>query len=171
MPPVRWRFALDAGAGPAHETLMIRTALLALFLSLNLLAPAGAQPAKPTTTSPSTASPAAAPHAGAPAEGAVPPYEADLLRLSEILGALHYIRPLCGANEGTRWRDEMQGLLEAEAPSEIRRGQIIAAFNRGYESYAQVYRTCTASADLASQRYLETGAKLSRDIAARYGSN
>lgn len=136
---------------------MIRTALLALLLSLTLLTPAGAQPA----TAPNSA----------PAEGGVPPYEADMLKLSEILGALHYIRPLCGAAEGTRWRDEMQGLLEAEAPSDARRGQIIAAFNRGYQSYAEVYRTCTASADLASQRYLETGAKLSRDIAARYGSN
>ncbi|HEY9215264.1 MAG TPA: TIGR02301 family protein [Ancylobacter sp.] len=137
---------------------MTRTTLLALFLSLMLLAPAGAQPA---ATAPGNA----------PAEGGVPPYEADMLKLSEILGALHYIRPLCGAAEGTRWRDEMQGLLEAEAPSDARRGQIIAAFNRGYQSYAEVYRTCTASADLASQRYLETGAKLSRDIAARYGSN
>ena len=140
---------------------MIRTALLALLLSFTLLAPAGAQPGTPATPAPSTS----------PSEGALPPYEAEMLRLAEILGALHYIRPLCGAAEGTRWRDEMQGLLEAEAPSDARRGQIIAAFNRGYESYAQVYRTCTASADLASQRYLETGAKLSRDIAARYGSN
>lgn len=104
-------------------------------------------------------------------EGAAPPYEADLTRLSEILGALHYIRPLCGAAEGTRWRDEMSALIEAEQPSETRRGQLIAAFNRGYDSYAQVYRSCTPSAELASQRYLETGAKLSRDIAARYGSN
>jgi len=104
-------------------------------------------------------------------EGAAPPYEADLLRLSEILGALHYIRPLCGAAEATRWRDEMSSLLEAEQPSEARRGQLVAAFNRGYQSYEQVYRTCTPSAELASKRYLETGAKLSRDIAARYGSN
>lgn len=104
-------------------------------------------------------------------EGAPPPYEADLMRLSEILGALHYIRPLCGAAEATRWRDEMGALLEAESPSDARRGRLVAAFNRGYESYAQVYRSCTPSAELASQRYLETGAKLSRDIAARYGSN
>ncbi|MCS0494926.1 TIGR02301 family protein [Ancylobacter mangrovi] len=114
--------------------------------------------------------------AGAPAraqttEGAPPPYEGDLLRLSEILGALHYIRPLCGAVEPTRWRDEMAGILNSEHPSDGRRSQLIAAFNRGYESYKQVYRSCTPSAELASQRYLEAGAKLSRDIAARYGSN
>lgn len=104
-------------------------------------------------------------------EGGTPPYEGELLRLAEILGALHYIRPLCGAAEETRWRDEMAGLLQTEAPSEARRGQLIGAFNLGYESYKQVYRTCTPSAELASQRYLEAGAKLSRDIAARYGSN
>lgn len=103
--------------------------------------------------------------------GGVPPYEGDLMRLSEILGALHYIRPLCGAAEGTRWREEMQQLIDAEAPSESRREQLIGAFNRGYESYKQVYHACTPSAELASQRYLEAGAKLSRDIAARYGSN
>lgn len=94
-----------------------------------------------------------------------------MLRLSEILGALHYIRPLCGAGEPTRWRDEMQALLNTEAPSPERRGQLVAAFNTGYESYRQVYRSCTASAELASQRYLETGARLARDIATRYGSN
>lgn len=121
----------------------------ALFLSLAFIAPAGAQ-----TT-----------------EGGAPPYEADMLRLAEMLGALHYIRPLCGAPEATRWRDEMQSLLNAEQPSDARRGQLSAAFNRGYESYRQVYRTCTPSAELASQRYLDAGAKLSRDIAARYGSN
>jgi len=103
--------------------------------------------------------------------GAAPPYEGDLMRLSEILGALHYIRPLCGVSEPTRWRDEMNGLLVAEQPSDSRRGQLIAAFNHGYESYRQVYRSCTPSAELASRRYLEAGAKLSRDIAARYGSN
>ena len=42
-----------------------------------------------------------------------PPYEQDLMRLSEILGALHYLRPLCGAPDGTLWRDEMQALIEA----------------------------------------------------------
>ncbi|MCK0207007.1 TIGR02301 family protein [Starkeya koreensis] len=113
----------------------------------------------------------APPAAAQSTQGGAPPYEGDLLRLSEILGALHYLRPLCGAGEATRWRDEMQGLVDLEAPSGDRRGQLISAFNNGYDSYKQVYRSCTPSAELASQRYLETGAKLSRDIAARYGSN
>lgn len=111
------------------------------------------------------------PAAAQATQGGAPPYEGDLLHLAEILGALHYLRPLCGAAETTRWRDEMQGLVDVEAPSGDRRGQLMGAFNNGYDSYRQVYRSCTPSAELASQRYLETGAKLSRDIAIRYGSN
>lgn len=111
------------------------------------------------------------PAAAQATQGGAPPYEADLMHLAEILGALHYLRPLCGAAETTRWRDEMQALLDIEAPAGERRGQLTGAFNNGYESYSQVYRSCTPSAELASQRYMEAGAKLARDVATRYGSN
>src|SRR5262245_65745282 len=68
----------------------------------------------------------------APATAAevVAPFDAGLARLSEILGSLHYLRGLCGANEGAKWRAEMQALLDAEAPSGQRRAQFIAHFNR-----------------------------------------
>ena len=46
-----------------------------------------------------------------------PPYEGEFSRLAEILGALHYLGPLCGEKEKERWRGEMQGLLEAEQPT------------------------------------------------------
>jgi uncharacterized protein (TIGR02301 family) len=100
----------------------------------------------------------------------VPPFENDLERLSEILGALHYLRTICGANEGHKWRNEMQALVDAEAPSGDRRARMIANFNRGYRSYQQTYRTCTPAADLAIRRYLEEGAKISRDVTARYSN-
>ena len=34
-------------------------------------------------------------------------FTTDLTRLAEILGALHYLRDLCGAREGQTWRNEM----------------------------------------------------------------
>ncbi|OYX13597.1 MAG: TIGR02301 family protein [Rhizobiales bacterium 32-66-8] len=106
------------------------------------------------------------------ADGSTPPYEADLLKLSELLGALHYLRPLCGISaEGATWRGEMQAFLDAEQPSEVRKAKIIAAFNQGYTSYAQVYRTCTPAAALAVQRQLEEGARLSHEIVVRFGGN
>jgi uncharacterized protein (TIGR02301 family) len=99
-----------------------------------------------------------------------PPYEGDFSRLAEILGALHYLGPLCGEKEKERWRGEMQGLLESEQPSANRRDRLVGSFNHGYQSYEQTYRNCTPAADLVIRRFLDEGAKLSRDIATRYGN-
>jgi uncharacterized protein (TIGR02301 family) len=105
-----------------------------------------------------------------PAAGGRPAYEADLQRLSEILGALHYLRDLCGAREGMAWRNEMQALVDAEAPSGERRERLIASFNRGYRGFQQTYRTCTPAADIAIRRFLDEGARIARDITARYAN-
>ncbi len=104
------------------------------------------------------------------AEGGAAPYDRDLRRLAEILGALHYLRGLCGANEGGKWRNEMQALLDAETPSGERRDRLTASFNRGYRGFQQTYRTCTPAADLVIRRYLEEGSKISREITARYAN-
>jgi len=97
-------------------------------------------------------------------------FDGDLQRLAEIMGALHYLRAVCGANEGQKWRDEMQSLIDAEAPSGERRRKIVASFNRGYQGFQQTYRTCTPAADLAIRRYLDEGAKIAREITARYAN-
>jgi uncharacterized protein (TIGR02301 family) len=99
---------------------------------------------------------------------AAAPFDAGLTRLSEILGSLHYLRSVCGANEGNKWRGEMQALLDAEAPSGQRRSQFIAHFNKGYRAFQQSYHTCTPAADLVIRRYLEEGSKIAREITARY---
>jgi uncharacterized protein (TIGR02301 family) len=104
------------------------------------------------------------------AQSARAPYEGDLQRLAEIMGALHYLRPLCGANESQTWRNEMQALVEAESPAGERRDRLVASFNRGYRAFQQTYRTCTPAADLAIRRYLDEGAKIARDITARYAN-
>jgi len=98
------------------------------------------------------------------------PYDHDLRRLAEILGALHFLRAICGANEGQKWRNEAQALIDAEAPAGERHDQMIASFNRGYRAFQQSYRTCTPAADLAVRRYLDEGAKIARDITARYAN-
>jgi uncharacterized protein (TIGR02301 family) len=105
-----------------------------------------------------------------PSAGGRAPYESDLQRLSEIMGALHYLRDICGAREGQVWRNEMQALVDAEAPSGERRERLIASFNRGFRGFQQTYRTCTPAADYAIRRYLEEGSKIARDITARYAN-
>jgi uncharacterized protein (TIGR02301 family) len=101
-------------------------------------------------------------------QGGPAPFEPDLMRLSEILGALQYLRGLCGANEGQKWREQMQALLEAEAQTADRRNRMVTNFNRGYRSFQQTYRTCTPAANVAVRRYLDEGSKISREITARY---
>jgi predicted secreted protein len=79
-------------------------------------------------------------------------FEADLQRLSEILGALHHL----------------QALIDSEAQAPGRRAKMTASFNRGYRGFQQTYRTCTPAADIAIRRYLDEGAKIAREITARY---
>ncbi|NEW99514.1 TIGR02301 family protein [Rhodopseudomonas sp. BR0G17] len=108
--------------------------------------------------------------AAARAEDGAAPFDAELQRLAEILGTLHYLRGICGGTDGAKWRTEMQALIDAETPSGERRTRLIAAFNRGYNGFQQTYRTCTPAATVAIRRYLEEGSKLSRDLTARYAN-
>ncbi|MGA8316352.1 MAG: TIGR02301 family protein [Bradyrhizobium sp.] len=98
------------------------------------------------------------------------PFDSELQRFAEILGTLHYLRGICGSNEGGKWRNEMQALLDAETPSGDRRTRMIAGFNRGYNGFQQTYRTCTPAATLAIRRYIDEGLKISRDLTARYAN-
>lgn len=98
------------------------------------------------------------------------PYDPDLQRLSEILGALHFLRDICGANDGAKWRGEAQALIDAEAPSGKRHDEMVQSFNRGYLGFQQSYRTCTPAAKVVIRRYLDEGAKIARDITARYAN-
>jgi uncharacterized protein (TIGR02301 family) len=122
-----------------------------------------------------SASPLAAQGPRAPAPVAAPPslqapYEPQLLRLAEIMGALHYLRTLCQGPENSAWRREMQALLDAEATGGERRERLVQSFNRGYGGFEQAHRGCTPAARLATQRYVTEARKLVADIAGRYGN-
>ena len=97
-----------------------------------------------------------------------PPYEKELLRLAEILGAIHYLRGLCGAEEGDLWRDKMEELMQAEAPNPAWRARLVESFNSGYRGFDRTYRQCTPSATQAIDLYLAEGRDLTGVIKARY---
>lgn len=101
-------------------------------------------------------------------EAADPIYAADLERLAEILGALHYLTGLC-EDDPSPWRDQMAILIEVEQPSDSRRGRLIDRFNLGYSAFATIHRRCTDAASAALVRYREEGAALAADLATRYG--
>ena len=88
------------------------------------------------------------------------PYDERLFRLSEILGAIHYLRELCGAEEGQQWRDRMSELLQSEGTSALRKARLTRSFNKGYQSYSRTYNTCSPSAQSAINRFITEGATI-----------
>jgi uncharacterized protein (TIGR02301 family) len=93
------------------------------------------------------------------------PYDNKLMRLAEILGAVHYLRELCGAQEGQIWRDQMKEILRNEGTTAVRRAKLVNSFNDGYRGYRRTYRTCTPSATLATTRFSTEGATIAASLA------
>jgi len=93
------------------------------------------------------------------------PYDNKLMRLAEILGAVHYLRELCGANEGQLWREQMDEILKKEGTTAVRRAKLVNSFNDGYRGYRRTYRTCTQSATLATRRFSAEGAQIAASLA------
>ncbi|MEP2943637.1 MAG: TIGR02301 family protein [Hyphomicrobiales bacterium] len=83
-----------------------------------------------------------------------PVYESRLLRLSEIIGSIHFLSLLCKPDDGLVWHNKMNEMLEAEEPSELRRARLVARFNSGFSSFQATYRKCTPPAQKALDRYI-----------------
>ncbi len=88
-------------------------------------------------------------------------YDARLMRLSEILGAVHYLRELCDGKDGQRWRDAVNELIKTEGSSALRRATIAQRFNLGYRSYRRTYRKCTPSAQSTITRFFKEAVDIS----------
>ena len=128
---------------------------LAALAPITALAQSGARPQPP---------------APAPAQEAPPPpYEPQLLRLSEILGALSWLREICGDKDGEQWRASMRSLMEAEASTEARRQRLAGAYNRGFRNYETLHRACTPNAEIIIERFLDEGGKLANEVTNRFG--
>lgn len=97
------------------------------------------------------------------------PYDDHLARLAEILGALHHLRPLCGADEPQLWRDQMAALIAAEQPSPDRAKRLTDRFNHTYRGFAETHRTCTDAARALIERYTAEGAALAQEVVTRWG--
>jgi uncharacterized protein (TIGR02301 family) len=92
------------------------------------------------------------------------PYDQKLMRLAEILGALHYLRALCGAEDGQKWREATSELIRSEGTSALRKATIARRFNRGYRGYSRTYRHCTGSAKTTISRFVVEAVTISEDL-------
>jgi uncharacterized protein (TIGR02301 family) len=95
-------------------------------------------------------------------------YDPQLMRLAEILGALTYLRTLCGQKDADVWRGRMQALLDAEGNPPVRKEKLAGAYNRGIEGYRFAYRTCTPNAHVVIGRFLEEGQRIAKEVENRY---
>ena len=146
-----------------------------MFVALSVLALIGpaklsqAADAKPNVVSNATP-PQAVTVPTAPTDTPAP-YDAQLLRVSEILGSLHYLRNLCLETQEDQWRANVEQLIESETNNEPKRkANFTAAFNRGYRSFGSVYTTCTPVARIAAEQYRNEAATLVGEIVARFGN-
>ena len=129
-------------------------------------APKPAAPA-PEPTSTQAAKPPPSVETPAPVESP-PPYEPQLLRLAEIIGALSHLRDLCGAGDGATFRAEFANLMDAEGTTPTRKETLAGAFNRGLRDYELTYRACTPAAREIVARFLDEAARIAKDVAARW---
>nr|WP_276592685.1 MULTISPECIES: TIGR02301 family protein [unclassified Methylobacterium] len=142
--------------------------LLAL-LAGTAISPALSQQRSGRTTAPAKEAAKEAPKdTNAPAD--IPaPYDRDLMRMSEIIGALAFLRGLCAAPDAADWPARMKALIESEGVTPARRDRLAGAYNRGYRGYALTYRVCTPAAHEAAARYVAEGDRLSHALAGRFG--
>jgi uncharacterized protein (TIGR02301 family) len=92
-------------------------------------------------------------------------YQSRLLRLSEILGALHSVRAQCEPAEDTRWRDRMQELIRLERPSTEQKNAMTLRFNAGYEDASSRFRVCTDAARVYAANVAREAETISRTLA------
>ncbi len=102
-----------------------------------------------------------------PARAIDPLYEPQLEHLSQVLGSLYFLNPLCVPG-GKDWRVEMSELIALDNADDDRRQRLAGAFNDGYQAYARLYRDCTPSARTAMTRLLNDAEQTARDIHAHY---
>ncbi len=138
----------------------IRPAFLAIIAAVALTVPASAQNAGGQQKQHQ------APIAPKPPVSDDRPYDTQLFRLAEIMGTLHYLRELCGANEGQVWREHMREMAASEGTTALRRAKLVESFNRGYRDYSRTYRTCTQPALLAIQRHMEQASAITDGLIA-----
>lgn len=105
-----------------------------------------------------------------------PPYEGDILKLSELMGSVAFLADLCPdmhdpAQNGEMWRQKAQSLLDTQAKSDILKALMAGAYNRGYQDYEVNYNACTDVARTGFSRDLSAINHLASALTRKYSGN
>lgn len=106
------------------------------------------------------------PASGSPQNGRAAVYWADVMRVAEILGGVHYLRDLCNGREGQVWREKMRELLDVTAPDADMRELLVSRFNAAYHKARAAHGRCTGETVTNLNRLTDEGANLSARLSA-----
>ena len=146
---------------------------LAAFAALAVaVAPLAAQ-AQTAGSPPKPAAPAAKPTRRRDADANADARGAAALRGAtpapgRVVGALTYLRDLCGDGDGAAFRAKFADLVGAEGTTDARKESLAGAFNRGFRDYELTYRACTPTAREIVARFLDEAGRIAKDVANRY---
>lgn len=98
-----------------------------------------------------------------------PVKQADLTRLSQVLGSLHALRVSCSGREDQTYRSRMSTLLDLEAPdASALRDPLVDSFNAGFQTYGQGSATCPKDRSAQEAKLARDGFRLAKQMAALY---
>jgi len=82
--------------------------------------------------------------------------------LAHVLGQLHYLAYACEGNHSQAWRNQMQELLDLEAPANgYWRERLIDNFNNGFRDQQRYRLTCGAQVEAERRELASRGRQLS----------
>jgi len=93
-------------------------------------------------------------------------FQNGLMRLAEILGSIHHLRNICGANDGPLWRNKMIDMINAANLAPSARKKIITHFNDAYYSARTRYPDCTNDAARKANQLFDEGHRLAKRLSS-----
>ncbi len=100
-----------------------------------------------------------------PADAQSTRLERRLVKISEVMGALHYLRGACYRPERTQWRSEFDLLLKQYRPSTSLRNRMNDAFHGAYVYHQRNYAGCTQDTAYRASKMADDGERLARKLA------
>ncbi len=88
----------------------------------------------------------------------------NVIRISEILGALHHIEALCTKSTGMVWRVQMFAMLSAYSDNEDMHENMIQKFNESYYNFSSDHVYCSPLTKRIMTHMIEEGKTVSSHL-------
>ncbi len=87
-----------------------------------------------------------------------------LTRLSQILGTIHHLRDICGANDGSLWRNKMIDMINAAKLDPDKRQALITHFNDAYYDARTGFPRCSDEAAKRANMLFDEAQRLASSL-------